>query len=111
MMIVASANTLNCYLERDSDRWMCRTRDRPLPAGRIRPESALSLGLWLFVLSLPLLWSGGQALTAVLGCIAHLGYVVEESYRYFYEGTIKDIEAWLGGKPINLLNPEALKTA
>ena len=30
-------------------------------------------------------------------------------YRYFYEGTIKDIEAWLDGKPINVLNPEALK--
>jgi phosphoglycerate dehydrogenase-like enzyme len=41
--------------------------------------------------------------------IPHLGYVVEESYRYFYEGTIKDIEAWLDGKPINVLNPEALK--
>ena len=40
--------------------------------------------------------------------IPHLGYVVEESYRYFYEGTIKDIEAWLDGKPINVLNPEAL---
>src|SRR5471030_3402665 len=38
-----------------------------------------------------------------------LGYVVEESYRYFYEGTIADIEAWLDGKPINVLNPDALK--
>lgn len=41
--------------------------------------------------------------------IPHLGYVVEESYRYFYEGTIEDIEAWLDGKPINVLNPDALK--
>ena len=41
--------------------------------------------------------------------IPHLGYVVEESYRYFYEGTIKDIEAWLDGAPINVLNPDALK--
>jgi phosphoglycerate dehydrogenase-like enzyme len=41
--------------------------------------------------------------------IPHLGYVVEESYRHFYEGTIKDIEAWLEGKPINVLNPDALK--
>jgi D-3-phosphoglycerate dehydrogenase len=40
--------------------------------------------------------------------IPHLGYVVEESYRHFYDGTIKDIEAWLDGKPINLLNPDAL---
>ena len=41
--------------------------------------------------------------------IPHLGYVVEESYRHFYAGTIEDIEAWLDGKPINLINPEALK--
>ncbi|MCW5737323.1 MAG: D-2-hydroxyacid dehydrogenase family protein [Enhydrobacter sp.] len=42
--------------------------------------------------------------------LPHLGYVVEESYRYFYEGTIEDIEAWLDGKPINVLNPDVLKS-
>lgn len=53
----------------------------------------------------------GHPLTKVnnLTLIPHLGYVVEDSYRYFYDGTIKDIEAWLDGTPINLLNPDALK--
>ena len=41
--------------------------------------------------------------------IPHLGYVVEDSYRHFYAGTIKNVEAWLDGKPINVLNPDALK--
>ncbi|MBS0221297.1 MAG: D-2-hydroxyacid dehydrogenase family protein [Proteobacteria bacterium] len=41
--------------------------------------------------------------------VPHLGYVVEESYRHFYAGTIADIEAWLDGKPINVINPGALK--
>jgi D-3-phosphoglycerate dehydrogenase len=41
--------------------------------------------------------------------VPHLGYVVEDSYRYFYEGTVKDVEAWLDGSPINLLNPDVLK--
>jgi phosphoglycerate dehydrogenase-like enzyme len=41
--------------------------------------------------------------------VPHLGYVVEDSYRYFYEGTVKDIEAWLDGSPINVLNPDVLK--
>jgi phosphoglycerate dehydrogenase-like enzyme len=41
--------------------------------------------------------------------VPHLGYVVEDSYRHFYAGTIEDIEAWLDGKPINVINPEALK--
>ena len=34
-MVVGAANTLNCWLERDSDRFMARTKNRPLPAGRI----------------------------------------------------------------------------
>ncbi len=41
--------------------------------------------------------------------VPHLGYVVEESLRFFYEGTIKDVEAWLDGSPINVLNPDVLK--
>jgi D-3-phosphoglycerate dehydrogenase len=40
--------------------------------------------------------------------VPHLGYVVEESYRHFYAGTIEDIEAWLDGKPINVINPAAV---
>jgi D-3-phosphoglycerate dehydrogenase len=41
--------------------------------------------------------------------VPHLGYVVEDSYRHFYAGTIEDIEAWLDGKPINVINPDAQK--
>jgi phosphoglycerate dehydrogenase-like enzyme len=33
----------------------------------------------------------------------HLGYVTEETYRDFYGGMVAAIEAWLAGKPINLL--------
>jgi phosphoglycerate dehydrogenase-like enzyme len=33
----------------------------------------------------------------------HLGYVTEETYRDFYAGMVQAIEAWLAGKPINLL--------
>jgi phosphoglycerate dehydrogenase-like enzyme len=41
--------------------------------------------------------------------IPHLGYVVEDAYRHFYSGAVKDIEAWLDGSPINILNADALK--
>src|SRR5512143_3808928 len=40
--VVGAANTLNCWLERDVDARMRRTRDRPLPAGRVDPFVALS---------------------------------------------------------------------
>jgi D-3-phosphoglycerate dehydrogenase len=43
--------------------------------------------------------------------VPHLGYVVDDSYRHFYAGTIEDVEAWLDGKPINVINPAALKVA
>jgi heme o synthase len=39
-----SANAINCYLDRDVDELMRRTRSRPLPAHRIAPEDALAFG-------------------------------------------------------------------
>ncbi|HET6346256.1 MAG TPA: UbiA family prenyltransferase, partial [Myxococcota bacterium] len=36
-LVVGAANGLNCYLERDSDALMRRTRMRPLPARRMEP--------------------------------------------------------------------------
>jgi phosphoglycerate dehydrogenase-like enzyme len=33
----------------------------------------------------------------------HIGYVTEETYRDFYAGMVAVIEAWLAGKPINVL--------
>ncbi|HYZ89095.1 MAG TPA: UbiA family prenyltransferase, partial [Myxococcales bacterium] len=41
VLIVAAANVLNMYLERDSDALMTRTMYRPLPAGRLEPQLAL----------------------------------------------------------------------
>ena len=34
----------------------------------------------------------------------HIGYVTEETYRDFYAGMVAAIEAWLAGKPINVLD-------
>ena len=41
----ASANILNCYLDRDIDRLMHRTENRPLVTGAISPRRALTLGV------------------------------------------------------------------
>jgi protoheme IX farnesyltransferase len=49
----ASADTLTCYLDRDIDAVMDRTKGRPLPGKRIHPpEKALVWGLFLGALSL-----------------------------------------------------------
>ncbi len=72
---VGAANALNCYVERDVDRAMARTRNRPLPAGRMEPALALRFALALACVSLPVLALGSNLLTAGLGLLALLTYV------------------------------------
>jgi protoheme IX farnesyltransferase len=73
---VGAANALNCYWERHSDRFMARTRNRPLPSGRMEPAVALGFGLLLAAVSLPALALGSNLLTAGLGLVALLSYVL-----------------------------------
>jgi protoheme IX farnesyltransferase len=73
--VVGAANALNCYLERDVDGRMRRTRDRPLPAGRIEPFTALALGLLVPAFALPLLALVANPLTALLAFVALVTYV------------------------------------
>ncbi|HEY8076260.1 MAG TPA: heme o synthase, partial [Labilithrix sp.] len=74
-LIVAGANALNMYLERDVDRRMDRTKNRPLPAGRMPPRAALWFGVVTSALAVPILAIGANALTALLAVIANLLYV------------------------------------
>jgi protoheme IX farnesyltransferase len=46
-----AAGAINMWYDRDIDGLMTRTRDRPLPAGRLRPSKALWLGCVLAVVS------------------------------------------------------------
>jgi protoheme IX farnesyltransferase len=73
---VGAANALNCFLERHSDRFMARTRHRPLPAGRMEPAVALWFGLSLAAVSLPALALGANLITSALGLVALLSYVL-----------------------------------
>jgi protoheme IX farnesyltransferase len=74
-LVVGSANTLNCWLERDSDRLMARTKNRPLPAGRMAPSVALAFGLTLGGISIPMLAMGVNQLTGLLAALALVSYV------------------------------------
>src|SRR5512138_912595 len=73
--VVGAANALNCYLERDVDARMRRTRDRPLPAGRVEPFVALALGLAVPIFALPVLALAASPLTALLAFVALVSYV------------------------------------
>ncbi len=74
--VVGAANALNCYLEREIDGRMRRTRDRPLPAGRIDPFVALALGLMVPAFALPVLAFTANGLTAFLALLALAIYVL-----------------------------------
>jgi phosphoglycerate dehydrogenase-like enzyme len=38
----------------------------------------------------------------------HLGYVSDDVYRIFWGDCVENVEAWLDGKPVRILNSEAL---
>lgn len=73
--LVSGANALNCWMERESDALMRRTRNRPTATGRLAPMAALSFGLGLSLLSLVLLTWFFQPLAGLLGFIALVSYV------------------------------------
>lgn len=75
-LVVAGANALNMYLERDIDALMERTRSRPLPTGRIAPELALRFGVALALIGVFALAVCVGALPASLAALALLSYVL-----------------------------------
>ncbi len=74
-LIVAGANTLNMVLERDIDKRMARTKNRPLPTGRMPLRSAVAFGVGTSVLAVPVLLISTNILTTFLAVLANLLYV------------------------------------
>jgi protoheme IX farnesyltransferase len=74
-LAAGGANTINCWIERDRDQMMRRTRLRPLPAGDVKPTRALVFGLALEVVAFALLWATANLLAAALAVGATLFYV------------------------------------
>jgi heme o synthase len=70
------AGAVNHYYDRDIDAQMARTASRPVPAGRVRPGSALAYGFLLQALSFLLLATTVNLLAAFLALAGFLGYVL-----------------------------------
>ena len=70
-----SANAINCYLDRDIDQIMRRTRKRPLPEHRVEPDGALSFGFILGSISFVFLSVTVNVLAASLALAAIAFYV------------------------------------
>lgn len=70
MLVAIGGSALNMFAEREYDRRMHRTRDRPLPAGRLYPGEVLAFGLVTSGAGLLWLWLETNALaTAVCAAI------------------------------------------
>jgi len=75
-LAAASANAINCVLDRDIDERMRRTRRRPLPRHAVAPQAAAVFGVVLGVLAT--LWLGFAVnwLSAGLALVANAFYIV-----------------------------------
>jgi protoheme IX farnesyltransferase len=75
-LAAGSANAINCYLDRDIDLLMARTRRRPLPAHEVEPERAVVFGLALGVISFVVMAWFVNLVAAFLTLLAIAFYVV-----------------------------------
>jgi protoheme IX farnesyltransferase len=75
-LAAGGASTLNCYIDRDIDQLMRRTKRRPLPAHTVTPRAVLVFGLTLSAVSLVLMAAFTNLLATVLTAAAIFYYDV-----------------------------------
>ena len=68
-LVAAGAAALNELIERDADAAMARTHDRPLPSGRMSPNTALLIGFGLAVAGLTYLFLLVNVLSSALAAL------------------------------------------
>ena len=87
-LAAGAANVLNCYIERERDARMARTRTRPLPSARLDPARALAFGWVLALASTGLLLAVAGPAAAALGVASILFYV------FVYTVWLKPRSSW-----------------
>ena len=74
-LAAGGANTMNMYIDRDIDKLMKRTQQRPLVTGLIAPKNALVFAVILEIIAFAILWAGANLLSAFLALSATAFYV------------------------------------
>jgi protoheme IX farnesyltransferase len=74
-LLAAGTFTFNQWYEREADALMRRTKERPLPLGRISPRNAFWFGVVLSLAGFGDLWLGANPLSAWLGAATLLSYL------------------------------------
>lgn len=92
MLASSSANTFNQVIETSNDSRMKRTRNRPLPSGRISRPHALGWGVASGTAGVAVLAAGSNPLTAALGAANLFLYVGP----YTLSKTRSELNTWVG---------------
>jgi protoheme IX farnesyltransferase len=74
-LAAGGANAINMYIDRDIDKLMVRTQNRPLVTGALTPRAAMIFAIALEIVAFLVLWAGANLLAAVLAVSATLFYV------------------------------------
>ncbi len=74
-LVAAGAGALNQLIERGPDALMHRTRERPLPAGRMKPDTALLIGFGLAAGGMLYLFFLVNVLSSALAALTMASYV------------------------------------
>lgn len=75
-LAAASAQTFNCVYDQDIDYDMKRTRNRPIPSGKVRSSHAIIFGIVLGVMSFSLLAIFVNLLSALLAMMGIVFYML-----------------------------------
>ncbi|ADB57996.1 heme o synthase [Archaeoglobus profundus] len=72
-LAVAGTTALNMWLDRDIDALMCRTRNRPVPSGKLSPKTCMIYGSTLFISGFLI----GLTVNVVLAIVLLLGLIFD----------------------------------
>jgi protoheme IX farnesyltransferase len=73
-LLACGSCALNQYQEREDDRRMERTKDRPIPSGKLRPHTALLISIGLILSGSLILFYGTNLMAWGLGLFAMVWY-------------------------------------
>jgi protoheme IX farnesyltransferase len=94
-LLSGASVTINQIIEKDLDRLMSRTLNRPLPTGRITVNEAVSFAVLCLIVSLVLLWKFTNPLTVALSLLSMLLY----SFVYTPLKRVGPIAVFVGAIP------------
>ncbi|MEC7854912.1 MAG: heme o synthase, partial [Candidatus Neomarinimicrobiota bacterium] len=75
-MTACGSGALNHYLERETDAFMARTKNRPLPAGLIKPFEVMNYGVIMVLIGVLVLVTQVNMLTGFIALLTAFLYIV-----------------------------------